>query len=320
MVGPPHGAAASRPRPHFRILLPGRVWQDGAVNNPMFRPPAEADSVILQVDEGCPWNRCTFCGMYRGLRYRRRTLDAVRDLVAREARACPGATRIFLADGDVMSRPFEELQAILQMLNDAFPRLARVSVYANGRSILARSADQLRTLQAQRLHTLYMGLESGDETLLERCRKGDTAAGMVEAGLKARDAGLRMSVMILLGLGGAGLSMQHAAHTAAAVNRMQPRLLSALRVIPVEGTELAREVAGGQFQPLTEWAVVRELRELISQLDLQGTVFRANHSSNVVPLEGRMPRDKERLLAELDVLLASGRLDRTSPGPLPLWL
>ena len=290
------------------------------MHHPLFRPPGEADSLILQVDQGCPYNRCTFCGMYRGLPYRRLTLGQVDSLIARAARRHPDAQRIFLADGDVMRRPSEELRAILSLLNERFPRLARVSLYANGSSMAAKSDPQLRALRALKLHTLYMGLESGDEELLQRCRKGETASQMVAAGVMAQAAGLRMSVMVLLGLGGADGSREHAEHTAAALNRMQPRLLSALRVIPVAGTELYEQAASGSFQQLTEWEAVRELRDLMGRLELQSTVFRANHSSNVVPLEGRLPRDKERLLAELDGLLASGALDKESPGPVPLWL
>ncbi len=166
----------------------------------------------------------------------------------------------------------------------------------------------------------YMGLKSGDEDVLKRCRKGDTAAQMVRAGVAAQTAGLRMSVMVLLGLGGQDRSAAHAQLTAEALNRMQPRLLSALRVIPIAGTELGEQAVGGRFQPLTEWQAVSELRSLIEALNLESTVFRANHASNVVPLEGRLPRDKERLLAELALQLASSALDRESPGPTPLWL
>jgi radical SAM superfamily enzyme YgiQ (UPF0313 family) len=286
----------------------------------MFRPPAEADSLILQVDEGCPWNRCTFCGMYKATPHRRRSGDEVLAVLRREAVRQPGARRVFLADGDVMRRPFEELRAILQVLGEHFPRLARVSLYANGSSIAAKSADELAELRSLKLHTLYMGLESGDEAILERCCKGDTAAGMIEAGRAAQAAGLRLSVMVLLGLGGVANSPSHVAHTAAALNRMQPRLLSALRVIPVQGTRLHAEAASGAFRLPTEFEIVRELRELIAGLDLSATVFRANHSSNIIPVEARLPHDKPRVLAELDGLLSSGMLDRQTPGHLPLWL
>ena len=290
------------------------------MNNPLFRPPAEANSLILQVDRGCPYNRCAFCRMYRDVPYRRLSVEEVETLVAGQAGHCRGTRRIFLADGDVMRRSFDELRQILAVLNRHFPRLVRVSLYANGSSILAKSEDELRAMGKLKLHTLYMGLESGDEEVLKACRKGETATQMVEAGVKAQAAGLRMSVMVLLGLGGAGRSGPHAEQSASALNRMQPRLLSALRVIPIEGTELYEDVSAGRFVQLSEYGVVRELRDLMAGLELAGTVFRANHASNVVPLEGRLPRDKERLLADLDCLLDSGTLDRDSPGPLPLWL
>lgn len=256
--------------------------------------------------------------MYRGLKHRRLAVDEVRGLIQRESR--PDTQRVFLADGDVMRRPFEELRDILLALNELCPRLTRVSLYANGSSIAAKTPEQLRTLRSLKLHTLYMGLESGDDDVLERCRKGETAERMVLAGVAAREAGLRMSVMVLLGLGGAEGSDRHVERTADALNEMQPRLLSALRVIPVPGTELQQDVAAGRFSQLTEWQAVRELRELLARLELKSTVFRANHSSNVVPMEGRLPRDKERMVAELDGLLSGAELDRESPGPMPLSL
>lgn len=291
-----------------------------SMNNPLFRPPAEADSLILQVDQGCPHNRCTFCGMYRHVTYRRLPMDEIADLISAEAAAYPAEQRIFLADADVISRPFDELAAILDLLAACFPRLARVNSYANGNSILKKSSAELLHLKKMKLHTLYMGLESGDDKILNRCRKGETAGRMVNAAAAAQAAGLRMSVMVLLGLGGAEASLEHAANTAAALNRMQPRILSALRVIPVPGTELFRESEKLQFRQLTEWQAADELRNMIRSLDLKNTVFRANHISNVIPIEARFPRDREKLLSELDAILNSDLLDRFSPGPAPLSL
>ena len=289
-------------------------------DHPLFRPPAEADSLILQVDQGCPYNRCTFCGMYRGVKFRRADLAEIERLVRRAGRRDPEARRIFLADGDVMRRPFDELRAILDLLSGAFPRLARVNVYATGSGIAAKTDAELRALRERKLQILYLGLESGDDDVLRQVRKGEDAATMVGAVARAQAAGLRASVMILLGLGGQARTAEHAAATADALNRMQPRLLSALRVIPVPGTELHADAAAGRFQELTEHGAVAELRAMIERLDLHNTVFRANHASNVVPLEARLPRGKPYLLACLNALLASGRLDRLSPGPPPPWL
>ncbi|MCX7008145.1 MAG: radical SAM protein [Kiritimatiellaeota bacterium] len=289
-------------------------------NNPLFRPPSEAESLILQVDQGCPYNHCTFCGMYRGVKYLRRNPAEIRELIAAEARQIPEARRIFLADGDVMRRPFEELQFILTELAARFPELARVNVYATGSAIAAKTDEQLQALRVLKLHTLYLGLESGDEEVLRQVKKAETAAVMIEAGQRAQQAGLRLSVMMLLGLGGVERSHEHAAATAAALNQMQPRLLAALRVVPVPGTELYADEQAGRFRQVSEYGVVQELREIIARLELSNTVFRANHSSNVVPLEGRLPHDQTRLVAELDRLLLSRRLDDESPGRTPLWL
>ena len=290
------------------------------MNHPLFRPPAEAESLILQVDRGCPYNRCSFCGMYKDIRFRRLSLKEIQPLLDEEIPHFPEARRVFLADGDVMQRPFDELAEILRMLGERLPALARVNVYAAGTGILDKSQEQLRALRALKLQTLYLGLESGSDEVLKQMRKAESAEQMVEAGCRAQAAGLRMSVMVLLGLGGQERSAAHADETAQALNAMQPRLLSALRVIPVAGTALGRDAEEGRFSQVSEHGAVEELRRLTAGLQLENTVFRANHVSNVVPVEGRLPRDKARILDELDRLLTTGRLDRRSPGPVPLWL
>ncbi|MCK5802917.1 MAG: radical SAM protein [Lentisphaeria bacterium] len=288
--------------------------------HPLFRPPAEGGSLIVRVAEGCPHNQCAFCGMYKDVRYHVPDAEEIRRRIREEVRLWPDATRVFLADGDVMALGAQRLRDILLDLTALLPRLMRVSVYANGRSILACSEQELRELRACKLHTLYMGLESGDPKTLERMRKPDSVSDMVQAGKRAQACGLRMSVMVLLGLAGSERSAEHAHATADALNRMQPRLLAALRVIPTPNTELAREMVAGRFQMLSEHATVCELRSLVASLELKHCVFRANHTSNVVPIEARFPRDKSSLLDRLDELSASGRLDRDSPGPLPRFL
>lgn len=289
-------------------------------NNPQFRPPAEADSLILQVDEGCPYNACDFCGMYRGMRYRQRSLPEIEAMITAEARDWPDAHRVFLADGDALRRNFGSFSAILRCLAAHLPALARVNTYATGSAIDTKTDAELSALRTLKLHTLYLGLESGDEEILKQMHKGETAALMIRAGQRAAQAGLRISVMVLLGLGGPAGSKRHAQLSAQALNAMQPRLLSFLRIIPVPGTPLWQRAQDGSFGLLSEYDCVAELREMVAGLELTHTVLRANHTSNVVPLEARLPKDKPRLLAELDVLLHSGQLRRDSPGLLPMFL
>ncbi|NLX26544.1 MAG: radical SAM protein [Lentisphaerae bacterium] len=290
------------------------------MSHALFRPPAEAYSLILRIADGCPWNRCGFCGMYKEVLYRLHPEAEIEQTIAKAARMQPRTKRIFLADGDVMALSVERLRALLETLNARFPRLARVNLYANGHSILRKSPEQLEALRALKLNTLYMGLESGNEAVLRQAQKRETAEEMIAAGKRAQAAGLKMSVMVLTGLGGQSASTEHAVATAEALNRMQPKLLSALRVIPIPGTALYQAEQAGAFRQLTEVQAVEELKALIEKLELESTVFRANHSSNILPLEGRFPKDKSQLLETLAALLASGRLDASSPGPPPLSL
>ncbi|MBN2163991.1 MAG: radical SAM protein [Pontiellaceae bacterium] len=286
----------------------------------LFRPPAEAHSLILRIVDGCPWNQCTFCGMYKGVKSRFLPAEEIERIIDTAARQYPRARRIFLADGDAMSLPISRLLPIMERINLRFTHLARINSYASGSSILSKRISELELLRQLRLNTLYMGLESGHEPTLKRVGKRESATDMIQAGINAQAAGLKMSVMILTGLGGSESSAMHASDTALALNRMQPKLLSALRVIPVPGTPLYSDVTNGSFLPLSEHAAIKELRVMISDMELTGTVFRADHSSNILPLEGRFPKDKVRLMNELDTLLSSDRLDKDGPGPQPLFL
>jgi len=279
----------------------------------LFRPPGEADSLIIRVADGCPWNGCTFCGMYKGVTYNFQGLENAEQEISNAWKNWPDARRIFLADGDVMHLDFQTLEEMLISINHTFEGVVRVGTYANGASILAKTDDELRRLKELKLNTLYMGLESGDNQTLREVNKQETAEEMIEAGQRAQAAGLRMSVMVLIGLAGKERSLEHARATAEALNQMQPRLLSALRLVTTPNTPLYKN----GFEMVTEFEAVTETREMISHLELDSTVFRADHSSNIVPLEARFPKDKERLLNQLDALLASGQLDKESPGQLP---
>ena len=283
--------------------------------DPLFRPPAEANNLIFQVAYGCPHNCCRFCAMYKTVRYSQRDPDEVFAEFAKTAQKYSKTRRIFLADGDVMFLEFDYLKSILQELNKLFPRLTRVNVYANGSSILKTPLSQLSELRELKLHTVYLGLESGDEEVLKKVNKRETAQEMTDAVRISQKAGLRCSVMVLLGLAGKEGSEQHAVKTAKIINQMQPRLLSALRFI-----EVADGLIFDDYNPVTEYEAVCELRNIIAGLELDGTVFRANHTSNPIPLEGRFPKDKASLVQFLDQQINSGMLDKKGLGRVPMWL
>ena len=288
------------------------IWRE-----PLFRPPAEAESLIFQVAYGCPHNTCRFCGMYKTVKYQLRNENEVLTEIREAGRLYADAHRFFLADGDVMAMPFDRLMRILDELNAAFPRLARINLYANGSSILMKTSEQLRMMRERKIHTLYMGLESGSQAVLDLFGKTERAEDMIAAVQTAQNCGFRLSVMILLGLGGNNYREEHISGTVRALNRMQPALLSALRYIRIPGLVLPPE-----YIPVSEYAVVEELRRILAGLELEHTVFRANHTSNPLPLSGRFPADRDKLLSVLDSELESGQLDREGPGrePSPFML
>ncbi len=274
---------------------------------PVFRPPSEAESLLLPVTTGCSHNRCSFCAMYRGKRFRARPEPEVLADIA-EAGALSGpVSRVFLLDGNAFVLSAARLLRILAALREAFPGLSRVSSYVNAADVAAKSDDDLKSLAAAGLRLGYLGLESGDPDLVARIDKGATVDGMVEAVRRAQAAGIRMSVMALLGLGGPEGTAAHARGTAEALNRMQPRYLSFLTVTVVPGTPLAAEAAAGRFREPAPEEALRELREIVSLLALDRTVFRSNHASNWLPLAGRLPADKEALLRSIDLAL-EGRI------------
>ena len=283
----------------------------------LYRPPSEAASLILQATIGCSYNECTFCGMYREKRFRVRPLPELLAEIAwaREHLDEP-VRKVFLADGDALVAKASYLRGILEALRAAFPDLRRVSCYASPQSLQVRSVEEMRELRELGLTLYYLGIESGLDAVLARLAKGVDSAEMLRVANKASAAGVTLSTMILLGAGGPRLSLEHARASAQLVNAIQPRFVSTLIMTPVPGTPLHEEERRGEYEPLSDVAATRELREFLAGLDLRGTVFRSNHASNALPLEGTLPRDKERLLALLDQVLA-----RSDDAPfVPRWL
>jgi len=271
---------------------------------PMFRPPSEAHSYILQATIGCSWNHCTYCAMYRGKSFRVRELDEVLEDIA-EAGAQLGGylDKVFVADGDALILPMDHWRPILAAIREAFPRLRQVSAYATARNILEKTDSELAELHEAGLDLLYIGPESGDDQTLKRIAKGATFEEHAEAARRAHLAGLRQSVIMLLGAAGVERSQEHALASAHLVTAMDPAYFAALTVNLVPGTPMATQHERGTFVLPDVPGLLRELRTMVDQARPTDAVFRTNHASNYLPLAGRLPADRERIVAAIDSAL-----------------
>lgn len=271
----------------------------------VYRPPSEAGSYILQATVGCSWNACTYCDMYREKRYRVRALDEVLEDIrlARQAFGA-GVRKIFVADGDALAMGVEEWEPILRACRTTFPALRRVSAYATARNLLEKAPAELERLRALGLELLYIGPESGDDVTLERIAKGAGYDDHVEAARRAHAAGMLQSLIFLLGAGGVERSHEHALASGRLASAMDPRFLSILTLTVIPGTPLARRAERGRFTLPPIEGLLRELRTLVAEARPTDAIFRTNHASNYLPLSGRLPRDRDRLLQVLDAALA----------------
>jgi len=271
----------------------------------IFRPPSEAESLILQATIGCSWNHCTYCAMYREKAFRVRPVDELLAEIRAAGRAHgPAVTRLFVADGDALAMDLGHWEPLLLACREAFPRLRRVSAYATALNVAARSDPELRRLRELGLSLLYVGPETGDDVTARRIAKGAGFAEHALAARRAHAAGMKLSVIFLLGAGGADRTREHAEGSARLVTEMDPEFLSVLTLTVVPGTPLAALAAGGRFELPAIDGMLRELRTLVDEARPTAAVFRTNHASNHLPLEGRLPRDRERIVATIDAALS----------------
>jgi radical SAM superfamily enzyme YgiQ (UPF0313 family) len=272
---------------------------------PVFRPPSEARSLILQVTNGCSWNNCTFCDMYTQpqKKFKAKAEDEVLQDIVQAARSVIPFEKVFLADGDAMVLPTRRLKLILEQIRHYMPWVKRVSAYCLPRNVRKKTVDELRELQALGLGIVYVGCETGDDQLLNIVQKGETFESNKDALLKLKAAGIQSSVMVLNGLGGKVYSEQHAANTARLMNETQPEFLSTLVVSFPLGEERFAAGFAGLWQPLDQMTLFLELRYFLSQLELSNTIYRSDHASNYLPLKGTLGADKSRLLAQLDQVI-----------------
>jgi radical SAM superfamily enzyme YgiQ (UPF0313 family) len=288
----------------------------------IIRPPSEWKSYFLPLTSGCSNSTCTFCGYYGSKLKVREIDDAKREIdalafyaqygvclpdmppVVYEVAYTWNGRRVFLQDSDALVYPFPKLKQILEHLNERFPHLERVGTYATPQDILRRSLDELKELKGLKLGIIYMGVESGDDEVLCKVGKGVNYHQMVEAGRKAKEAGITLSVTAILGLGGVEKSEKHALETARILTDIDPDYTGALTLTLIPGTPLYQELRQGSFSPIPPFESLEELKMIIENSNFTDCFFSSMHASNYLSIRGRLPQDKGRMLKELEDILA----------------
>jgi len=267
----------------------------------IFRPPSEADSLILQVTVGCSYNRCTFCGAYQGKRFRIKSFEEVKEDV--DEVSPYKIRRVFLADGDALSIPQKGLIQILSYLKARLKGLERVGIYANAKDILRKDVEELKALKDLGLEILYLGLESGNPEVLKRIKKNATVDQLIRAGKRVKESGILLSVTVILGIGGVEGSQAHAVETGKVLSWMDPDYVGALSLMIVPGTPIAKEIETGTLVLPTPFALIQELEMMITHCQLTHCFFASNHASNYLPLRIQMPEEKEEALKRIREVL-----------------
>ena len=274
---------------------------------PLFRPPAEANNLIIQVTLGCSYNNCSFCSMYKTKSYEVRKLDDIYRDINAVAKSYPDAHKIFLADGDALSLPSEHLLTILKQLQNSFPKLRRVSLYASAQNILNKSQEELKTLYENKLNLIYYGIETGSNLLLKKITKGVSQSEIIDSLNRASDSGMKISATVILGIGGEKYTKQHTEETAEIINATRVNYLSTLQLGLEEDAKENFYKHFNDFKPLDDIQILQEQKRFLELLHPKNKIiFRSNHASNALHLSGTLPRDKDRLIKELDYALEVG--------------
>ncbi len=269
----------------------------------IYRPPSEARSIILQATVGCAHNKCTFCTSFKDKRFRIKDRTIIETDLKKAARLYPGVKRLFVADGDALIMPMNHWQWLLPAISEYLPWVERIGVYATGRAIRKKTSGDLEWLHKNGLGIIYLGGESGDQQTLEYVQKDSTVEQQIEAGNRVKEAGIDLSVTVLLGIAPHGRSLDHGRQTGRMLTAMDPDYVGALSVIMCAGTELEKLVNLGEHQLLTPHELLMELREMLSHTELSQGLFMANHASNYLPLKVEMPQGKVRAIALLEAAI-----------------
>jgi len=274
----------------------------------IIRPPSEANSILLQVTVGCSHNKCTFCGTYTGERFKIKPDDVIMEDIAFAAQYCKRQRRVFLCDGDALIIPQKRLLIILSEIRKQLPWVTRIGVYANAKSLSMKTPEELVELRAGGIGIAYMGLETGDDETLKKIKKGVGSEKMIAMGKKARAAGLKLSITVLLGIAGKERSLIHAAETGRVLSQIDPEYVGALSLMLIPGTPLCDDYEKNRFQLISPMEMLRELRTMIADTHLTRGMFHANHASNYLPIRAILPGEKKATLDLIDRALA-GEVD-----------
>jgi len=278
----------------------------------IIRPPSEAYSLLLQVTTGCSHNKCTFCGTYRQKKLKIKPLEQIKkDL--REASSYDDVDKVFLCDGDALIIPQPRLEEILKLINDNLPNINRIGTYANAKSILRKRVDELKTLRSLGLKIIYLGVETGNVELLKKINKGVTYEQMITAARRVKEAGIILSVTVILGLGGIEKSIEHARDTAKILTDIDPDYAGALTLMFVPETELYEDYLAGRFVLPDKFGFIRELYLMIAESNFTNCYFTSNHASNYLSVKAYLPREKEKILKMIGSVIKEEDLSRIRP-------
>ncbi|MCK5534152.1 radical SAM protein [bacterium] len=279
----------------------------------VIRPPSEANSLIFQITLGCSDNHCIFCPAYKDKKFEIKDLKEIEKEIKYAARVYPQTRRIFFADGDPLVVEQGKLVQIFELVQDNFPKLTRIGIYGSIKSLENKSVNDLSELKKNKLGIIYLGFETGDEEVYKQIKKYGSPAGNVETCIKIKEAGIKVNVTIILGLGGKDLSVQHSANTAKILNLARPQQIAALTLMVVPGTPLYQMIEKDKFKQLEQFDFLEELRSLIEKLDDFKCLFFSNHASNYYSISARFPNDKGRILKELECIIKKKQKDILTP-------
>ena len=268
---------------------------------PLYRPPSEANSLIIQATLGCSHNKCSFCSMYKGKKFTIKPLEQIKEEILEFRKIYTYVQRIFIADGDALIIPMNDLRELLKFIKNIFKECTRVTMYASPKSIRLKTIDELRELKNLGLEMVYMGIESGSEEILKDINKGATRDEIIQAGKKIKESDIKLSATIISGIGGKEKTNLHAKDAGSIISIIKPDYVGVLSLMIEKNTEIEEKVKNGELEILSSFEILKEIKEILKNINTdEKIIFRSNHASNYVSLKGTLPIDKDRLIEDID--------------------